>query len=297
MDRHVPESKVTLAAGVLGPQVRTPILVADDEDAVRKVCARILSAVGYTVEQAADGAEVLAMLERAEYCLLLLDVRMPVLDGIACLHRLRHLGHTLPVLMVTGANDVDTAVAAMRAGATDFIGKPFQVAQLLTRIERLLAPAEPGPAAVTEVPPAAAPPSERRIGGDRRIALDRRQDADRRTGDRRGKPIDPVVAYIEEHATEIRSRQQVAEILGLTVEEVSARVREVTGQFFRRFLLACRVSRARGLLEATDLSIAEIADRTGFATVQHFSRIFAGQVGISPRAYRQQHRADRTLQP
>lgn len=293
MDRPVPEDKVTLAAGVLGPQVRAPILVADDEDAVRQVCARILSAVGYTVEQAADGAEVLTMLERAEYCLVLLDVRMPVLDGIACLHRLRRLGHILPVLVVTGANDVDTAVAAMRAGATDFIGKPFQAAQLLTRIERLLAPIEPDPAAVTDVLPAA-PPSERRIGGDRRISLDRRQSSDRRTGDRRGKPTDPVVAYIEEHATEIRSRQQVAETLGLTVGEVSARVGEVTGQFFRRFLLSCRVNRARGLLEATDLSIAEIADRTGFATVQHFSRIFTGQAGVSPRAYRQQHRADRT---
>jgi transcriptional regulator GlxA family with amidase domain len=89
----------------------------------------------------------------------------------------------------------------------------------------------------------------------------------------------------------------VAEALGLTVEEVSARVGAVTGQFFRRFLLGCRVNRARGLLEATDLSVAEIAVRTGFATVQHFSRIFAGLVGASPRAYRQQHRAGHSSRP
>lgn len=286
MDNEFSPNEVPLAEGVLGPRVHTPILVADDEEGVRRVCARILGAVGYTVDQAADGAEVLAMVERTEYCLVMLDVKMPVLDGITCLRRLRRQGYTLPVLVVTGANDVDTAVEAMRAGATDFIGKPFHAAHLLTRIERLLAPAESDSGAVAIDPGSTISPAERRGGADRR------QGADRRAGDRRGRPPDPVIAYIQEHATEVRSRLQVAKALDLTVEEVSARVGEFTGQFFRQFLLSCRVSRARGLLEATDLSIAEIAVHTGFATVQHFSRVFAGQVGVSPRAYRQQHRAN-----
>jgi DNA-binding response OmpR family regulator len=283
MDNGFSRTRASLAEGVLGPRVQAPILVADDEDGVRRVCARILGAVGYTVDQAADGAEVLAMIERTEYSLIVLDVKMPVLDGITCLRRLRTQGYILPVLVVTGANDVDTAVTAMRAGATDFIGKPFRPAQLLTRIERLLAPAEPDPGTVAVDPGRPTTPTERRGGRDRRLGKDRR------TGDRRGRPSDPVIAYIQKHATEVRSRLQVARALDLTVDEVSARVGQITGQFFRQFLLSCRVSRARGLLEATDLSIAEVAVRTGFATVQHFSRVFTGQVGVSPRAYRQQH--------
>jgi AraC family transcriptional regulator len=99
--------------------------------------------------------------------------------------------------------------------------------------------------------------------------------------------VDPLIDYIREHAVEINSRQDVATALETTPEMVSERVRQATGQFFRQYLHNCRIDKAKTLLETTDLSIAEVAARTGFATVQHFSRIFSSIAEISPRKYRQ----------
>ena len=76
----------------------------------------------------------------------------------------------------------------------------------------------------------------------------------------------------------------------LTLEQVSARVQTTTGQSFRQWLNTCRLQKATQLLKETELEIARIALDTGFATVQHFSRVFSNIAGVSPRKYRQQSR-------
>ena len=97
---------------------------------------------------------------------------------------------------------------------------------------------------------------------------------------------DPVVSFIQQHATEISSRKDVANRLCVSLERVSARVQKETGLSFRAFLHACRLDLAKRLLETTELDISEISTRTGFQTVQHFSRVFSKRSGISPRKYR-----------
>ena len=76
----------------------------------------------------------------------------------------------------------------------------------------------------------------------------------------------------------------------LTLEQVSARVQTTTGQSFRQWLNTCRLQKATQLLKETELEIARIPLDTGFATVQHFSRVFSNIAGVSPRKYRQQSR-------
>jgi AraC-like DNA-binding protein len=97
---------------------------------------------------------------------------------------------------------------------------------------------------------------------------------------------DPVVAYVQRYATEVNSRGQVATRLGISQEQVSKRVQSVTGQSFRRFLHTCRLETAKRLLRTSDLPVAQVASRTGFQTVQHFSRVFRTYAGVSPRAFR-----------
>ena len=74
----------------------------------------------------------------------------------------------------------------------------------------------------------------------------------------------------------------------MSLERVSARVQEETGLSFR----ACRLDLAKRLLETTELDISEISTRTGFQTVQHFSRVFSKRSGISPKKYRLQSRSE-----
>ena len=121
--------------------------------------------------------------------------------------------------------------------------------------------------------------NERRLLNERRLNEDRRLQSN-----------DPVIAYIQQHAAQISTRQDVANVMDMTLEQDSARVQSATGQSFRQWLNTCRLRRATQMLKDTELEISRIARDTGFATVQHFSRVFSNLTGVSPRKYRQQNR-------
>jgi len=285
------EDKVTTTVDVLPPEGRPSVLVVDDNETFLEVCTRILSVMGYEVRQAKDGGEALDLARENSYRLILMDVKMPGLDGISCLRRLKADGYPADVIMVSGASDVSTVVEAMKAGASDFITKPFHSAALITKIEALLR--QQSQPSQQERPSTQASNPNLPVGVERRqeTQADRRRGDRRRGGDRRLRENDPMIVYIREHAAEIKERKDVAAALDTTSEMVSERVQQSTGQFFRQFLHSCRIDEAKSLLETTDLAVAEVAAQTGFVTVQHFSRVFNNVVGISPRKYRQQQAA------
>ena len=287
MDKAVGSSAPT--GDLLPPEGRPLILVVDDDELFLEACTRLLAVMGFEVEQARDGSEALERTRQRDYRVILLDVKMPNLDGLSCLRQIKAEGCRADVVMVTGISDVRTVVEVMKAGACDVITKPFQATDLVTRIGGLL---KESPSGDTSQPAESAQEGidRRRQSSDRRRQSDRRRrDDDRRQGDdRRRRTVDPLVAYIREHAVEINARQDVAEALNTTSEMVSERVHQATGLFFRQYLHSCRIDKAKTLLETTDLSVAQVAARTGFATVQHFSRIFSSVAEISPRKYRQQ---------
>ncbi len=122
--------------------VRTPqsarILVVDDEKPVRTMVATALERQGYTVEQAAGGREALEALEMNNFNLVLTDIVMNDVNGIALLERIHALQPTLPVVMVTAVHDISIAIDSMRRGAYDYLLKPFERDQLLSTVERAL---------------------------------------------------------------------------------------------------------------------------------------------------------------
>jgi two-component system response regulator MprA len=99
---------------------------------------RVLRAEGYAVETAADGGGALAAVERSAPDLVVLDVAMAGLDGIAVCRRLRAKGLTLPVLLLTARDGVPDRVAGLDAGADDYLVKPFATDELLARVRALL---------------------------------------------------------------------------------------------------------------------------------------------------------------
>ena len=113
------------------------ILVVDDEPDLRDAVRVYLEMHGYSVLLAADGQEALEKVRTTLPDLVVLDVMMPVMDGIAALQQLRTLS-AVPVIMLTVKGDEDDKVRALRLGADDYVTKPFSQRELLARIESVL---------------------------------------------------------------------------------------------------------------------------------------------------------------
>jgi two-component system, OmpR family, response regulator MprA len=153
----------------------TRVLVVDDEPAVREALRRALALEGYDVDLAENGAEALRKVSAAEPDLVVLDVLMPEVDGIAACRRLRAEGNRVPVLMLTARAGIGDRVDGLDAGADDYLVKPFALEELLARIRALL---RRGGHEQTDQPLRFAdieldPPTREVRRGDRRIELTR----------------------------------------------------------------------------------------------------------------------------
>jgi DNA-binding NtrC family response regulator len=115
------------------------ILVADDEANLRKVLGALLRREGYLVEGVADGAEALERLERETFSAVISDLRMPGVDGMALLKQVQARWPETPVIIITAHGTVDTAVEALKAGAFDFITKPYDQAELTKVVAKAVA--------------------------------------------------------------------------------------------------------------------------------------------------------------
>ncbi len=125
------------------------VLVVDDQPEIREVTETILAGAGYEVGTAEDGEEALGRVRRERFDLVLLDVNMPGMDGWETLRLLRAdpaLG-SLPVAMFTVKTEVRDKVHGIQEGAIDYITKPFDVDDLLLRVERILGRPAGGPEA------------------------------------------------------------------------------------------------------------------------------------------------------
>ena len=110
--------------------------IIDDEESVRRGASFFLKTSGYAVRTWESGVAFLKEVRHAETGCILLDVRMPEMDGLEVQQQLNERGVTMPVIVLTGHGDVGTAVKAMRAGAVDFLEKPFDTDALHDAIRR-----------------------------------------------------------------------------------------------------------------------------------------------------------------
>ncbi|MBN1612126.1 MAG: sigma-54-dependent Fis family transcriptional regulator [Polyangiaceae bacterium] len=117
---------------------RGRILVVDDEANARNALAEILREEGYSVETAADGFKGLARFQESLPDLVLTDLKMPGMDGVELLGKVREIEPTMPVIVMTAYGAVDTAIRAMRAGAVDYLTKPINTDELLLVADRAL---------------------------------------------------------------------------------------------------------------------------------------------------------------
>ena len=118
---------------------RKLVHIVDDEEAIRRSASFMLKTSGYAVETWANGVAFLKEIRHVSEGCILLDVRMPEMDGLEVQQALLERGVTMPVIVLTGHADVSIAVRAMKAGAVDFLEKPFEKAVLIGSIETAFA--------------------------------------------------------------------------------------------------------------------------------------------------------------
>lgn len=112
------------------------IHLVDDDDAIRRSAGFMLKTSGFQVQTYESGVELLKSANKLESGCILLDIRMPGMDGLEVQQALKDKGVALPVIIMTGHGDVSLAVQAMKAGAIDFIEKPFEKAVLMSAVDQ-----------------------------------------------------------------------------------------------------------------------------------------------------------------
>ena len=118
------------------PRMSDKVMVVDDKQIMRDSVGATLQRAGFTVVAAGDGATAERLLARHRPAAVITDLKMPEMDGLELLDRLRRADESLPVVLMTAFGTIDAAVSAMKRGAFDFIQKPFEGDQLVMTMRR-----------------------------------------------------------------------------------------------------------------------------------------------------------------
>lgn len=111
------------------------ILLAEDSSRIASFVVKGLSAHGFLVEHVMDGAQVIPLLQKGKFDLLILDLGLPNKEGLVILEELRGTGSDIPVLVLTARDSIETTVASFQGGADDYMSKPFSFEELLVRVQ------------------------------------------------------------------------------------------------------------------------------------------------------------------
>lgn len=114
------------------------VLVVEDDDMLREAVVAVLQEEFYLVEEAGTGSEGLYKVLQGIYDLVVLDIMLPEMSGLAIVKKIRSKGNSIPILLLTARDSVEDRVAGLEAGADDYLIKPFAVPELLARVKALL---------------------------------------------------------------------------------------------------------------------------------------------------------------
>jgi excisionase family DNA binding protein len=127
-----------LPAPESGPARRPRVLVADDEAGIRDLLTKTLALAEYDVDAAPDGRAALSRLQGASYDLLITDLKMPGMDGLALIRDARRLSPALPIIIITAYSTEANAIEAINLGVSGYLTKPFRIAKILSAAAKAL---------------------------------------------------------------------------------------------------------------------------------------------------------------
>lgn len=241
------------------------VVVVEDEALARRGIVLAVDWAGVdcaVVGEAADGMEGLALIRSVQPDLIVTDIKMPRLDGIEMVRRLREEGCRAHVILLTAYSDFTYAQAAVKLGAVDYLLKPFQDGELEEAVSRLRQRVAP-----TEVPAASREISE----------------------EGKSKYVMEALRYIAGHYNDPEmSVSSVARDLGISEGHLSHVFKKETSRTLGSYLTDYRIHKAMELLRDCRNKVYEVADRVGYRDITYFSSTFKRVVGMSPSEYQKQ---------
>lgn len=264
------------------------VLIVEDEPLMRKYLISSLSRLhpAFTVADAAhDGVAALALFETVSYDLVITDLRMPGMDGLQLIERIRSLGKTLPIIVLTGYDEFEYARTALHFGVAEYLLKPLNddaLRETLERLERVIQqhrnamrlPTDLSPKNIAQFVATCFTESD----GEHKVLAER------------------AARYITTHFTEPITQTDVAEALGITPAYLSSIFHEEKGESYTKFLTRLRMMQAALLLKSNPgMTIQSVAEQTGYASDKHFISVFKKYFGTTPNEYRQ-HKAEESTQ-
>lgn len=236
------------------------VVIVEDEELVRQGIALAVdwqSVDCAVVGEASNGEEGLEVIHREKPELVVTDIKMPRMDGIEMLQRLREEGNGCAVILLTAYSDFTYAQAALKLGAVDYLLKPFHDGELEEAVRRLRLregdhPADPGAG----------------VGG---------------------KYVPEALRYIAQHYNDPDiSVGQVAQFLGISEGHLSHEFKRETGRTLGSSLTEYRIQKAMELLKDCRSKVYEVAGQVGYRDITYFSATFKKAVGMSPSEYQKQ---------
>jgi DNA-binding response OmpR family regulator len=201
------------------------VLVVDDDPAIREALDRALQLEGFAVSTRCDGSAALATVEEEPPDVMVLDVMMPGVSGVEVIRRLRAGGHDLPVCVLSARDELADRVAGLRAGADDYLVKPFELEELVARLHALLRRRPERPAVPLEVGDLRIDPARRLVRrGTREIELTVREFE--------------LLETLARHAGMVLSRRQLLEQVWGYTFDVDSNVVDQFVSYLRRKLEA-----------------------------------------------------------
>lgn len=241
------------------------VVVVEDEDLVRRGIVLTVDWAGVgcaVVGEAADGMAGLEVIRANQPDLIITDIKMPRLDGIEMIRRLREEGCRAYVILLTAYSDFSYAQAAVKLGAVDYLLKPFQDGELEEAVTRLRERVTP-----TETPSVGKEISE----------------------EGKSKYVMEALRYIAGHYNDPdMSVSSVARDLGISEGHLSHVFKKETSRTLGSYLTDYRIRKAMELLKDCRNKVYEVADRVGYRDITYFSSTFKRVVGVSPSEYQKQ---------
>lgn len=256
-------------------------LIIEDEPLMRQYLMDNLSQIHpmfMAAASARDGLDALETMEREKYDLLITDIRMPGLDGIALVKRLRDAGNDIPVIMLSGYDEFEYARAGLRMGVVEYLLKPLNDEEMKETLEKLSQKLQQEQA-VVRLPDDWSPKSIQKFIASCFSETDTEQSLlAQRTAN-----------YIVEHFAEPITQSDVAALLGVTPAYLSSVFHEAKGESYTKFLTRVRMTQAALLLRSNPLlTVQNIAEMTGYVSDKHFISVFKKFFQVTPSEYRRQ---------
>ena len=234
------------------------VLLVDDEIMIRQGLKQLFDWEGHdcqVVGEAADGMEALTQIDALRPDIVIMDINIPIMNGLKVIQCTRLKYPQIAFVIVSGYDDFAYCREALRLKITDYILKPVNYEEFGTCIDNL------------------------------KIALFQRSSA-REEPQEEERPILAITRYLQEHLSEDVSLSVLAEEFHLSAQYISQLFKNEIGVNFLAYLTNIRMEQAKKLLLSTSLSVAEVAEQSGYGDYRVFTKVFKKSEGVTPSQYR-----------